>query len=356
MKVVTTLIVVLVLCALPAMPQNKGASKRKASSMPLTAREIARRSLPSVVVLIARDANDNAGTLGSGFFVTPRIVATNLHVIENASRVTAKLLNGNKTEYGIQGTVAIDEDNDIVLLQVETGVEPDLERYLDPLAKPLPLAKDDLAQIGDEVYVVGNPEGLVGTFSQGIISAFRGTDYIQITAPISPGSSGGPVINRYGEVIGVATSFIKEGQNLNFAIPVAKLFRLLTNRSSPKAITPRIKLAFDGLYGATFKSSNGETVEWFRFHPDGSVFSTFSDPRSNVRVVFEGLTQRGNPYAYYGRYELNGSDIEFVLHDHDGHRASSYRGIASLTRLRLTERTIAGAEFTNEYGFVRVNR
>src|SRR6266567_2731092 len=352
MKVITTSIVLLVLCALPALPQKKGTSKnRKASSVSLTAREIARRSLPSVVVLIARDANDNAGTLGSGFFVTPRIVATNLHVIENASRVTAKLLNGNKTEYEIKGTVAIDEDNDIVLLQVETGVEPDLERYLDPLAKPLPLAKDDLAQTGDEVYVVGNPEGLVGTFSQGIISAFRGTDYIQITAPISPGSSGGPVINRYGEVIGVATAFIKEGQNLNFAIPVAKLFRLLANRSGPKPIRPRINLAFDGLYGATFKSNNGDLVQWFRFYPDGSVFATWANPRDNVSVVYDGLTDRGNQYAYYGRYELKGSDIEFVL-NHGGYRDSGYRGTASLTRLRLTERTIAGAEFTNEYGFV----
>ncbi len=156
-------------------------------------------------------------------------------------------------------------------------------------------------------------------------------------------------------MIGVATAFIKEGQNLNFAIPVAKLFRLLANRSGPKPIRPRINLAFDGLYGATFKSNNGDLVQWFRFYPDGSVFATWANPRDNVSVVYDGLTDRGNQYAYYGRYELKGSDIEFVL-NHGGYRDSGYRGTASLTRLRLTERTIAGAEFTNEYGFVRVNR
>src|SRR5262249_3421737 len=85
--------------------------------------------------------------------------------------------------------------------------------------------------IGDEVYVVGNPEGLEGTFSQGIISSLRGNDYIQITAPISHGSSGGPVLNKNGEVIGVAVGLIEEGQNLNFAIPVSKLTQLLNRKS-----------------------------------------------------------------------------------------------------------------------------
>lgn len=242
-----------------------------------------------------------------------------------------------------------------MLLEVETGVERDLERYLDPLAKALPLAKDNFAQIGDEVYVVGNPEGLVGTFSQGIISAFRGTDYIQITAPISPGSSGDPVINRYGEVIGIATAFIKEGQNLNFAIPVAKLFPLLANRSSPKPITPRINLALDGLYGATFQSNTGEMTQWFRFHPDGSVFATGTDPAADRARIFDQLREGSSIHKYYGRYQLSGSDIELVLNN-DGYRDSSYRGSVSPTRLRLTERTIAGAEFTNDYGFIRVNR
>jgi S1-C subfamily serine protease len=270
--------------------------------------------LPSVVVLIARDANGKAVTLGSGFFVTSRIVATNLHVIEDASRVTARLLNGNKNEYEINGTVAIDEENDLVLLRAQTGVEPDLERYLDPIAKPLSLAKNNRGQIGDEVYVIGNPEGLEGTFSQGIISAFRGTDYIQITAPISPGSSGGPVIDHYGEVIGVATSFSKEGQNLNFAIPVSKLFLLLANSSHVKPFSPRAILAFDGLYGATFQQMNGsEIIQWFRFHQDGSVFSTWANPTESTGRIFDGLAAGGNIHKYQGRYLLRGSNIEFRL-------------------------------------------
>ena len=72
---------------------------------------------------------------------------------------------------------------------------------------------------GQRVLVIGNPDGLEGTVSDGIISAFRsGRSMIQITAPISPGSSGSPVLDETGQVIGMATLVSKEGQNLNFAI------------------------------------------------------------------------------------------------------------------------------------------
>src|SRR5947209_2926517 len=86
-----------------AISQTKRAPKSTRPPVPrtLTARATARRALPSVVLLISRDANGKAVTLGSGFFVTSRIVATNLHVIEDASRVTAKLPTGNSSEYEI---------------------------------------------------------------------------------------------------------------------------------------------------------------------------------------------------------------------------------------------------------------
>jgi len=88
---------------------------------------------------------------------------------------------------------------------------------------------------GDEIYVIGNPEGLEGTFSKGVISGIRSIDgrsYFQITAPISPGSSGGPVLNASGEVIGVAVASWRTGQNLNFAIPVFYVRSLLSRRAS----------------------------------------------------------------------------------------------------------------------------
>ena len=93
------------------------------------------------------------------------------------------------------------------------------------------LGNSDLTQVGETVYAVGNPRGLEGTFSDGIISSIRlldGDKLIQITAPISRGSSGGPVLNQKGEAIGVSVLSVIDGQNLNFAIPSNYLKSLLT--------------------------------------------------------------------------------------------------------------------------------
>jgi S1-C subfamily serine protease len=183
----------------------------------LTAADIAKKSLPSVVVLTMQDSRGNSLKLGSGFFVHDNLIATNFHVIKGASSGYARLV-GQVEPYRIDGTVAVAEDRDLALLQV-SGMS----------ASPLQLGLETVAT-GDTIYVVGNPEGLEGTFSQGIISSVRplgDTEILQITAPISHGSSGGPVLNQHGEVVGVASAVLQEGQNLNFAIPASQLAGLL---------------------------------------------------------------------------------------------------------------------------------
>src|SRR5205814_3847452 len=88
--------------------------------------------------------------------------------------------------------------------------------------------------IGDAVYAIGNPIGLEGTFSQGVVSGVRafGSDrLLQITAPISPGSSGGPVLDQTGTVVGVSVMSIVTGQNLNFAIPSEYVARLQSRKT-----------------------------------------------------------------------------------------------------------------------------
>ncbi len=292
-----------------AQGQRSQAQTKPPARVPLSTSVIAQKTLPSVVLIIAPDPNGETVTLGSGFFVTADIIATNYHVIENASRVYAKRLDLNR-RFTILGSVAIDEKNDLALLKIGTAVRDssDADLFEFKLPQPLSLAAGYEGEVGDDVYVVGNPEGYEGTFSKGIISALRGNDYIQVTAPISPGSSGGPVIDRFGKVIGIATLFNAEGQNLNFAIRVSKLLPPLTNLSTVNVLRPKLNLAFDGLYGATFKTTNGdEMVQWFRFHHNGSVFATWANPKNDVTGIFDGLTDGGNPHAYYGRYQLNGS-------------------------------------------------
>ena len=185
----------------------------------LTPQQIAKKALDSTVVLLMKDANDHLVSVGSGVFLQPNVVATNNHVIAKAVSGVVKRV-GNNTEFDIEGVVAIDVKHDLALLSVpaNSGV---------PL---LPLGDVNSVAIGDTVYVAGNPEGFEGTFSEGVISGIRGTDYdkrFQITAPISSGSSGGPVLNTRAEVIAVCVSVVSTGQDINFAVPSNYLYPLI---------------------------------------------------------------------------------------------------------------------------------
>lgn len=186
----------------------------------LPAEDIAEKALTATVYLEMKDKNGKTLGFGSGFFIKSNLIATNYHVIEGAARGTAKLV-GKNTTYKIDGVTATDKNNDLALLKVTAfGI------------KSLSLGNSDTVRIGETVYVAGNPKGLEGTFSDGIISSHRDKDTkerLQMTAPISPGSSGGPVLNRKGEVIGVSFAGHRalDAQNLNFAIPSKFLKKLL---------------------------------------------------------------------------------------------------------------------------------
>ncbi len=131
------------------------------------------------------DAHGQPLSIASAFFVDRDIVATNFHVTANAGGGFAKM-PGQSARLAIKGIVALDAVRDLALLQLERTEAPAL-----PVVSQLSIG------IGDPVFVVGNPEGLEATFSQGIVSGFRQvgpTKLLQMTAPISPGSSGGPVL------------------------------------------------------------------------------------------------------------------------------------------------------------------
>jgi S1-C subfamily serine protease len=180
-------------------------------------REIAQVSFKSVVLLEMNDQNGQPLSLGSGFFISSGTIATNAHVVEGAASGTAKLI-GDTHKMQILGTVAIDRHADLALLRVNSS------------APPLVLKSSTSPSVGDNVYVVGNPLGLEGTFSEGIISGIRRIDedsVLQMTAPISPGSSGGPVMDSSGAVIGISVATFKNGQNLNLAVPAIYLSKLL---------------------------------------------------------------------------------------------------------------------------------
>lgn len=187
------------------------------------AKQIANKYIPLTVSIIMEDAHMQPLSFGSGFIVDNGIVVTNMHVVAGAKNGYI-MLSGSTTRHKISGYFGLDEKNDLVLLSAPTlkGVSINVEQTIS-------------TEIGDRIYAIGNPRGLAGTISEGIVSGIRDINnkkLIQITAPISPGSSGGPVFNNNGKLVGIAVSTIREGQNLNFAIPSSELYNLLKNRSN----------------------------------------------------------------------------------------------------------------------------
>jgi hypothetical protein len=176
------------------------------------------------IVTVRAYADGELVSTGSGFFVrNDGVIVTNMHVVVDGDTLEIELADGEVFDdvYVLSG----DDKRDLIVLQVSTAGTPVLQ-----------VADDREVRIGDPVYVLGNPLGLRGTFSDGIVSGKRnedGVNYLQVTAPISMGSSGGPVLNSDGDVIGVATAYLEGGQNLNLAIPARHAMGLLTMANEP---------------------------------------------------------------------------------------------------------------------------
>jgi S1-C subfamily serine protease len=202
--------------------------KARQQETPVPARrtisDIAHDSLKSVVTIVTADAAGRTLEQGSGFIVSPDgKIVTNHHVIAGADSAIVKLSDGGI--YGVEGIVGDDKDKDITVLKLKAS------------GREFPfLSRGDAGQlrVGDEIVVIGSPLGLEGTVSTGVISSKRTfpssqMEVLQITAPISQGSSGGALLNSKGEVVGVPFVQMVSGQNLNFAIPITFVSPLIVD-------------------------------------------------------------------------------------------------------------------------------
>jgi len=192
----------------------------------LSLEDIIKDALPSVVKIVVYDITGTKRGEGSGFFIARGKIVTNAHVLEGAySAEVHSSLNLYK-----QITITKHNDKvDLALLTVKDVGEPSIT-----------LAGTGELRPGQRVLAIGNPLGLERTVSDGLISAVRGIpgeqQLIQISAPISPGSSGGPLLNLQGEVIGVTSAGMSEGQNLNFAIGIETLKQFLQRPANPVSL------------------------------------------------------------------------------------------------------------------------
>lgn len=193
----------------------------KTNERNLTAKEIYNRCNNAIFYIKTYDINKNLLSSGSGFFIEKDGKAvTNFHVLEDAYSAVVTVPDG--TEYNVKGILGYDMQGDLAILQVDGNNFPFLSA-----------GDSDEVTSGEKIYAIGSPLGLSNTISEGIVSGINRTikniPYIQITAAISHGSSGGALLNEKGQVIGITSAEIATGQNLNFAIPINAVFTLDIN-------------------------------------------------------------------------------------------------------------------------------
>jgi hypothetical protein len=301
-----------VIATLICLAQASGASG-------YSAKEIMARNQDKLVTVLSLDSKGTAIAMGSGFVIADNgVIASSLHVVDHAHSILVKPLDTNAT-WAVSHVVNYDSKADVVLLKTSLNRQAVL------------LAGKEETGVGDRVFVIGNPAGLEGTISDGIVSSLRklqdGINLIQITAPISPGSSGGPVLNTNNKVIGIAAATVLGGQNLNFAVPIAFAAGLLAR--------PDLKMRVENLISTVSQAvwfreidlpsfpvpSIWESSYDLRFSPDAKYETELHLERGGkfheILPVFRSKTGKYEMDVVNGTWAFSGRSITLTYPDGD---------------------------------------
>jgi hypothetical protein len=202
-----------------ATTESKQTPTQEPPQTRLSPGEIAARYSDAVVVLESYNDQGQRSSQGSGFICSSDgMVLTNYHVIRGASRMTARM--HDQSVHDVEYVGGFDVQHDVAALRIDGASLPSVH-----------VGNSSAVNVGDHVVALGAPLGLESTLSDGIVSAVReaGTFRLfQTSAPISHGSSGGPIFDDYGSVIALAVAGVETGENLNFAVPIESAKTLLT--------------------------------------------------------------------------------------------------------------------------------
>lgn len=268
-----------------AITSCSGAQHRPPRSR-LSVKQIAEQSKPAIVRIEAKVAGGEQ--LGTGFAVgSSGIIATNLHVVRGSDDIKVTMYDGNS--FQVAQIVGVDPDRDLTLLALD----------LDAPMPTLTLGDSDLMTAGDPVVAIGNPIGLDYTVSDGLISSVRVVNeqltLLQTSAPISHGSSGGPLFNPFGEVIGVAVAIFDGGQNLNLAVP--------SNYLAPLIQAPRPMSLADFAAATRLEPTGPAIVRQVPIH-DVGILAGCGDPHLiDIAKAIASAIESGAPLYNEGNYE-----------------------------------------------------
>jgi serine protease Do len=288
----------------------------------LSETDIAKRASPAIVRIEA-----GAEKIGTGFILDKTgVVATNLHVVVGESAIKIKLPDGS--QYSVTQVDGLDPGRDLALLQIRPQPGKDLPT--------LQLGDSSAMSAGDKVVAIGNPLGFDNTVTNGLLSHVQPLcgvadiaakkcnqelTVMYISAPISPGSSGGPLFNQFGEVVGVTTAIIPAGQNFNLVVPGNYLKPMIAQRiaMSPDQFAKETQDADEHRRRDRAESSKGEVPRHIPNHEitvfDGCKLEDIADLVNQIGEAIETgapLYNQGNHEACFRIYE--GTAVKF---EHD---------------------------------------
>jgi hypothetical protein len=271
---------------------------------PLTAETIFKKCSPSVAKV------STAKGEGTGFLFQPGFLVTAAHVIEGASEISVEFSDGIKAK--VESVISYNRKADFALLYLKTSGETRKK----VMERAMPWGDYDALQTGETIYVIGNPAGLDFSITQGIVSAkrmFEGLNKLQVSATASIGSSGSPVLNKFGEVVGLISSGFGEGTSLNLAVPVSEF-----------------QSAWGIKIGDFFRKDNSYT---YTIGPDqAESFKDFKKSLQNLETAYSELIE---VHKYFGFDDQGYSDKTDELSKFFNEIHRDYRIYDLLRELRI---------------------
>ncbi len=299
-------------------------------SLDLTNEQIYTRCAPAVFYIEIFDVQDTRIKTGSGFFIDGSgLAVTNYHVMQGATRAVITAADGE--EYNVAGIYDYSEEKDLALIKVDGTDFPYLV-----------MADSDKVATGASAYAIGSPLGYKNSFSAGIISSasrdVEGRTYIQTTASISSGSSGGALLDKTGKVIGVTTATAVNGQNINLALPINQINEFdKTDIDTLQSILPDIEY-YDGHYPLPDFGAYTKTPVYHTDDTDGTMvyYYRVSELSMTIEDALDGYVKllEQNTFSFYGYAIEEGRIISYYLNNAYGLLATfgekEYNGTACI--------------------------
>ncbi len=266
-----------------------------------TATEIYEKISKATVRIEAYDKGGKFSSIGSGFLITTDgKIVTNYHVIVGGYTLKVKFYDG--TTYNVSKVLGYNKAQDVAILKINVTNANYLE------------ISEQNVKTGDTVYALGNPFGVNNIFTSGIVSnqsmTISGKECIAFTAPISPGNSGGPLVNDQGKVVGINTMYIPDAQNLNFAVSIDKAISLDISKSKTT----------QDLYSATLKQNAYEIFASYIINNADSVNGDIytmkavqAEQNGNVGFDFRYSFDSDKSKAFLEIFVLQGGQYQFAL-------------------------------------------